>query len=70
MGVCDPSTGNQGNKGGIMPKQNAKKTKATGGNASKQSLRDLEVRKTDAAKGGLGNTSRFDPYRSYRFRPS
>jgi len=70
MGVCDPSTGDQGNNGGIMPKQSAKKAKRTGAKASKQSLRDLEVRKTDAAKGGLGNTSRFDPYRNYRFRPS
>ena len=51
-----------------MPKQSALKAKSTGAKARKQSLRDLEPRKTDAAKGGFGNTSRFDPYRSYRFR--
>ena len=51
-----------------MPKHSARKTKGTAAKAGKPGLRDLEARKTNATKGGLGNVNRFDPYRSYRFR--
>ena len=53
---------------GAMPKHSARKTKGTGKKAGEPGLRDLEARKTNAPKGGLGNVNRFDPYRSYRFR--
>jgi hypothetical protein len=53
-----------------MPKHSTRKAKGSKETARKPGLRDLEARKTDATKGGLGNVNRFDPYRSYRFHPS
>jgi hypothetical protein len=51
-----------------MPKHSTRKAKGSKETARKPGLRDLEARKTNATKGGLGNVNRFDPYRSYRFR--
>jgi|KBSSwiStaDraftv2_1062776.scaffolds.fasta_scaffold290892_3 hypothetical protein len=45
---------------------NAKGTKAK---AKKAAVRDLKPTKADAAKGGATNTTRFDPYKSFKFRP-
>ena len=50
------------------PRKAATKAKKTAGTRRAAVLRDLEARKTNATKGGLGNVNRFDPYRSYRFR--
>ena len=45
---------------------NAKGTKTKAKNAT---VRDLKPTKTDATKGGATNTSRFDPYKNFKFRP-
>ena len=45
---------------------NAKGTKAK---ATKAAVRDLKPTKGDATKGGAANTTRFDPYKSFKFRP-
>ena len=42
----------------------AKATKTT---TKKASARDLKPRRTEAAKGGATNTTRFDPYKNFKF---
>jgi hypothetical protein len=42
-----------------MPKHSTRKAKGSKETARKPGLRDLEARKTNAAKGGFGNTSRL-----------
>jgi hypothetical protein len=37
--------------------------------AKKAAVRDLKPTKADATKGGATNTSRFDPYKNFKFRP-
>ena len=53
-----------------MPKHSTRKAKGSKETVRKPGLRDLEARTTKTAKGGFGNTSRFDPYRNFRFRPA
>ena len=45
---------------------NAKETKTK---AKKATVRDLKPTKADATKGGATNSSRFDPYKNFKFRP-
>lgn len=33
----------------------------------KKAVRDLKPSRSDAAKGGATNTSRFDPYKNFKF---
>jgi hypothetical protein len=44
---------------------NAKTTRK----AKKAAARDLKPTRTDAPKGGATNTTRFDPYKNFKFRP-
>ena len=48
---------------------NASKAKTSGTKAKKATVRDLKPTRTDAPKGGATNTTRFDPYKSFKFRP-
>ena len=48
-------------------KNNASKAKGTKPKAKKTALKDLKPRKGDAAKGGTANTTRFDPYKNFKF---
>jgi hypothetical protein len=52
----------------LAQRKAATKAKRTRGTGRAAALRDLEARKPDAVRGGFGQTSRFDPYRNYRFR--
>lgn len=49
-------------------KANPSNAKATRAKAKKATARDLKPTKTEAAKGGATNTTRFDPYKSFKFR--
>jgi hypothetical protein len=48
---------------------NPSKPKETKAKAKKAGVRDLKPTKADATKGGATNTARFDPYKSFKFRP-
>ena len=45
-------------------RRTAKSTKTT---AKKTSTRDLKPRRTEGARGGATNTTRFDPYKNFKF---
>ena len=43
--------------------------KATSAKAKKATVRDLKPTRTETPKGGATNTTRFDPYKNFKFRP-
>ena len=47
----------------------ASKAKGTKAKAKKAPLRDLKAARTDATKGGTTSSTRFDPYKNFKFRP-
>ena len=49
-------------------KKNAGKAKGTTTKAKKAALRDLKPSNADATKGGATHSTRFDPYRNFKFR--
>lgn len=51
-----------------MRKNNATKAKGTR-TKPKAALRDLKPNKGDATRGGAANSTRFDPYKNFKFRP-
>jgi hypothetical protein len=50
-------------------KNNASKAKGTKAKAKKAGLGDLKPSKADATKGGATTSTRFDPYKNFKFRP-
>jgi hypothetical protein len=50
-------------------RNNASKAKGTKTKAKKATLGNLKPNKADATKGGTTNSSRFDPYKNFKFRP-
>jgi hypothetical protein len=47
----------------------ASKAKGSRTKAKKAALRDLKPSTADATRGGTTNSSRFDPYKNFKFRP-